>query len=295
MPSLIDQPFWAVLSAVEQTARTGPAPIFHGLMWTFYAIGTLLMIRWLFSLRQGDPLACRPIRRHRLPHWFVIVQLFVWMLGSFLIVSVIKSLIPPSQDVLLETALHAGTGLWYLLLTALLLTTAHFGFARGLKGLGLDFRRLNKDILQAAGILWALLPLMVLSLEGTNWLGRFFRPDFEMDRHSSLLALLEYPQIWLRGLIILNAVLVVPIFEELLFRGLLQSTLTAALGRPWLSIVVVSALFAGMHPYPTHLAALLILSIGLGYAYEKSGSLLQPLFIHILFNGLNVAGALAGG
>ena len=40
-------------------------------------------------------------------------------------------------------------------------------------------------------------------------------------------------------------------------------------------------------------AALFMLAMGLGYTYEKSGSLLQPIFMHALFNGVTVASALA--
>ncbi|HOQ04611.1 MAG TPA: type II CAAX endopeptidase family protein [Anaerohalosphaeraceae bacterium] len=296
MPSGTGGQFIGWLAAAQETAPASSALRTLSLLWwTFCALGGLLTIQWMVSLRRGNPLTRCPVRRHRLPTWFVPLQLFVWMLGSFLILSVIKTLVPPQKKVLLEAALHGSTILWYLHLTVLFLAVAHFGFVRGLVGFGLDFRRLKKDLLNAAGILWGLLPLIVLALEGTSQIGRFlFGPDFTMDRHTSLSALQEYPQLWLRLLIVVNAVLVVPVFEEVLFRGLLQSVLTAALGKPWVSILAVSALFAGMHPYPTHIAALLILSIGLGYAYEKSGSLWQPIFIHILFNSINVAAALLG-
>lgn len=296
MPSWTDRHFMGSLAAAQQSVSDGSGlRMLHGLGWAVCALGGLLLVRWLISLTRGNPLDPCPVRRHRLPAWFVPVQFLVWMTGSFLISAVIKAVVPPDRPHLLEAALHGGIILWYLHLTVLFLAVAHFGFVRGLKGLGLDFRRVKKDFFIAAAILCALLPLIVLSLEGTYQIGRFFfGSDFTMDRHTSLSALQDCPQTWIRLLILFNAVLTVPVFEEILFRGLLQSVLTAALGRPWLSIAAVSILFAAMHPYPTHLAALLILSIGLGYAYEKSGSLWQPIFIHILFNGINVAAVLLG-
>ncbi|MFZ9024246.1 MAG: type II CAAX prenyl endopeptidase Rce1 family protein [Anaerohalosphaeraceae bacterium] len=45
--------------------------------------------------------------------------------------------------------------------------------------------------------------------------------------------------------------------------------------------------FAILHT-PTHIPALFILSVGLGYAYERSGSLLRPILMHIFFNGLSI-------
>jgi membrane protease YdiL (CAAX protease family) len=32
-----------------------------------------------------------------------------------------------------------------------------------------------------------------------------------------------------------------------------------------------------------------MLALGLGYAYEKSGSLWRPIFMHALFNGITIA------
>jgi membrane protease YdiL (CAAX protease family) len=139
------------------------------------------------------------------------------------------------------------------------------------------------------------MPLIFAALQVTLLIGQWLMgPDFAMDQHASLAALSDFPQWWMRAVIVLNAVLMVPIFEEVLFRGLLQSTLTAHLGRPWLAVLAVSILFSMMHPYPTHLPALMVLSLGLGYAYEKSGSLLQAIFMHILFNGTNIALTLLG-
>jgi membrane protease YdiL (CAAX protease family) len=295
MPSIASVQSLGLLSAAEEAAGSSAAPGAAQIFWwVFWGVGWVILIWQLISLRQGDPLARCPVRRHRLPSWFVPSQLLIWMVGSLLISSVIKTGLP-NESVWREAAAHLGTFFWYLFLLIVFLGAARFGFVRGFEGFGLDLRRLKRDFLQAVLTLWALLPLVFLSLKVTVWIGRLFcGPDFAMDQHTSLAALHQYPQLWLRGLIILNTVLVVPVFEEVLFRGLLQSTLTASLGKPWLSIAGVSLLFAMMHPYPTHLPALLILSFGLGYAYEKSGSLLQPIFMHILFNALNVTASLGG-
>lgn len=295
MPSTASVQSLELLLAAEGAADSSAASGAAQILWRVLLGAGLVILIWrLISLRQGDPLARCPVRRHRLPSWFVPSQLLIWMVGSLLIGSVVQAGFP-HESVWREAAAHLGTLLWYVFLLMVFLGAARFGFVRGFEGFGLNLRRLKQDFLQAVLTLWALLPLVFLSLEVTVWIGRLFcGPDFAMDQHTSLSALHQYPQLWLRGLIIFNTVLVVPVFEEVLFRGLLQSTLTASLGKPWLSIAGVSLLFAMMHPYPTHLPALLILSFGLGYAYEKSGSLLQPIFIHILFNALNVTAALGG-
>ena len=47
-------------------------------------------------------------------------------------------------------------------------------------------------------------------------------------------------------------------------------------------------LFAAVHADMAHWPALFTLSMGIGYAYEKSGSLWQAIFVHAMFNGWTV-------
>lgn len=67
--------------------------------------------------------------------------------------------------------------------------------------------------------------------------------------------------------------------------------LRSLLGRPWLSVIISSALFASVHSNPQHWPALLVLALFMGYAYEKSGSLFRPVFIHSLFNAVSITSA----
>jgi membrane protease YdiL (CAAX protease family) len=56
--------------------------------------------------------------------------------------------------------------------------------------------------------------------------------------------------------------------------------------RIWLAVVVTSILFALIHPL--WMAPLIfVLSLGLGYAYERTGNLWTNIFIHALFNTAN--------
>jgi membrane protease YdiL (CAAX protease family) len=46
------------------------------------------------------------------------------------------------------------------------------------------------------------------------------------------------------------------------------------------------------HPNREHWPALFVLAMGLGYAYEKSGSLFRPIIMHAIFNGIMIAATL---
>lgn len=76
---------------------------------------------------------------------------------------------------------------------------------------------------------------------------------------------------------------VVPIGEEIFFRGLVFGALRRALNRH--AAVVVSALFfAAAHLQPVDLLPILILGLILGYLYELTGSLVPGMIAHGLNN-----------
>jgi len=118
--------------------------------------------------------------------------------------------------------------------------------------------------------------------------------------HSTLQTVLDArgdPWAWvLAGLAIVAA----PIVEEFVFRVGLQSAVLGLFKRPWLAILVSSLTFAAIHmgdpktaQWPA-MAALWVLGVCLGFAYEKTRSFLIPIIMHAAFNGANVALALAG-
>ena len=147
------------------------------------------------------------------------------------------------------------------------------------------------DLPMAAVNLLGVFPLVFGGLALTLTLGRIFSgPEFNLQVHQSLEMLTDANPA-LKIMIFSFAVLIVPVFEELLFRGFVQTTLRSVTGHPWVAIFITSAFFAILHP-TTHIPALFMLSCGLGYAYERSGSLARPILIHVLFNGINVAATL---
>jgi membrane protease YdiL (CAAX protease family) len=123
-------------------------------------------------------------------------------------------------------------------------------------------------------------------------LGRLFvGPDFNMQTNEGLAVVRDNSQPLLRALMCVFLILIASVFEEMLFRGILQSVIRGLTPGPWEAIVITSVFFALSHPW-THLPALFVLSCCMGYAYEKSGSLLRPIFIHALFNAANITAAL---
>lgn len=92
--------------------------------------------------------------------------------------------------------------------------------------------------------------------------------------------------------VVIGAVILAPLFEEVIFRGILQTCLLHLLGgRRWLTLVIASAVFAVTHwwvvPWPG-LVPLFVVGVVFGYVYERTGSLLTAILTHALFNAGNI-------
>ena len=108
-----------------------------------------------------------------------------------------------------------------------------------------------------------------------------------------LLEMLARPQgLWVVVLLFLTVAVAAPIFEEVLFRGVLlpwlgarlESRLDARRGR-LLAIAITGCGFAAMHLQPLGLPTLTALGLVLGFAFLRTGNLLTAILVHGLWNG----------
>jgi len=86
-------------------------------------------------------------------------------------------------------------------------------------------------------------------------------------------------------LLLLLAGLLVPLAEELAFRGLLQGWLRERYG-PGAGILLSALIFAAVHGIPMLMPALLLVGLLLGWLYERSGSLWPAVAMHGAFNAI---------
>lgn len=114
--------------------------------------------------------------------------------------------------------------------------------------------------------------------------------DQNVVQHLKLLA--NYPVLfWTTALGVIS---IVPIVEEILFRGFLQSWLHDIFGRGR-AIFLTSAIFAGFHFSFTQgifnvelLFSLFVLSCFLGFIYEKRETVWASIGLHFIFNLIGV-------
>ncbi len=263
----------------------------HGLI----VIGVALFATWLARTSLGRrALAGSKPRRHRMAPVMLFLPFVVWFLGPVLLQLAAQPIIGSVKGWRLAFAANVIICLGSLAAVAVSLVLVQRDFARGLKGWGLRPRTIPRDFGVALVDLVAIWPLVLAMIVVVMSIGKMLRgPSYEIPQHEELELLTTSTRLSLRILVIVLAVIVAPLVEEMLFRGLLQTMIRSYVQHPWLSVTITAALFAIVHQNPEHWPALFVLAMGLGYAYEKSGSLWQPIFMHALFNGLTIASALS--
>ena len=87
----------------------------------------------------------------------------------------------------------------------------------------------------------------------------------------------------------LAVVLVAPVTEEVIFRGLIFGAVEGRLGR-WGAIGVSALVFAAAHFQVLYFVPLLICGVALGWLRAKSGSLAPSMLVHCVNNGISLAG-----
>ena len=300
-------------------------------------LGLILFGIWLLKTSLGrKALASSVPRRNNMPVYLPFIPLFIWWGAFGIAISITAKLLPDLPD--WQSAFLDNLILCICAIAAMtvIICLARTHFARRLKGFGLNAKTIHKDFLAGVLNLLSVWPLLILMIVLTTSVGKLiWGQEFEMQQHQELELITAHPQLPVRVLIIVTTVAVVPVFEEMLFRGLFQTMIRSFLGTrrsslgargtghkervtdrnrafpvrsesqsqagptsartsngAWLAIVINSGLFATAHYEPGHWPALFVLSVCLGYSYEKSGSLFRPIFIHSLFNATSVIAAL---
>ncbi|MBW7908963.1 MAG: CPBP family intramembrane metalloprotease [Kiritimatiellae bacterium] len=106
------------------------------------------------------------------------------------------------------------------------------------------------------------------------------------------LAIADEPNRWAKIYFVFLAVCLAPLFEELLFRGIILPVVARRFGA-WAGLLLTSFLFAAIHGHLPSFGTLFAFAFALGSAYILTGSLAVAIVMHACFNGITVAILLA--
>jgi membrane protease YdiL (CAAX protease family) len=160
-------------------------------------------------------------------------------------------------------------------------------------------------------------PLLMAYSMGLAVIYSLFR--YQMSEHPTFEALQQNIPRAQEVVLCVVAIVVAPIAEEVFFRGIVQTTLIQfswglfipQFMRPgaahaisqdyrpsplhrWGAILITSVAFAGLHQWD-QAPIIFVLSLALGYVYERTGNLWAPIALHVAFNSTEITQFFQGG
>ena len=169
---------------------------------------------------------------------------------------------------------------WVLIPVFLRLHQVHWRDAFGLRRVDF-FRGLVWAVAALIVVLLVVLPLNYLSETALQKIG------WQPKSQEAVELLLGAP-LWPTGIYLgIFAVVIAPVAEEFIFRGVLFP-FVKQLGWPKFAWFGVSLLFALIHGSVAIFIPLFVLALVLTWLYEKTGNLLAPIVVHGLFNAVNL-------
>ncbi len=153
---------------------------------------------------------------------------------------------------------------------------------------GLRMRGLARPMASALALFLAFLPVFVLTARSWQWtLVRLCGENVKISQ-DMVDRLRSNPSAAVAAQIIIMALLVAPLAEEVFFRGFLYGALRREV-RPALAIPAVGLLFGAVHSPLAVVVPMALFGGLLCYIYEKTARLTIPILVHFIFNTCQVA------
>ncbi|MCD8072076.1 MAG: CPBP family intramembrane metalloprotease [Alistipes sp.] len=206
----------------------------------------------------------------RFPQWLILLAI----VGVCIIADVVSSLLFLKIDP--ETNIAEGFSLfvYYTVKLTVSIAVAWWICRRHgdlpAKPLGFSLKKTNPTL-----ILWGLVLVVVTSMVIEPLL-ELFPAKYLDDMYNS---------IGRGGWAMLTTIVMAPLLEEILFRGIIQQNLSVGMGK-LRGILTAAAVFGLIHVIPQQAVNAFFIGIILGYLYVRSGSLVTPILIHGLNNAI---------
>ena len=121
---------------------------------------------------------------------------------------------------------------------------------------------------------------------------RFLESVFgELDLQEAVRMLAEAKDKNVKIAMVISAVILAPLIEEVIFRGYIYPAMKQ-LTHTVFAIVFSSLFFSLVHGNVLNSLSLFVVGAALAIVYEKSGSLVAPIALHAVFNGISVCAIL---
>ena len=159
-------------------------------------------------------------------------------------------------------------------------------YGLSIKSLGLTASDWKADVRFGLKHYFIVLPVIIFAGFVADYILRF--SGFVPEQQEIIRKVLEEDSLAVLTFMVSFGVLAAPIMEELVFRGFLQSAVRNTLGKQK-AILVSGLLFAIVHLDVYIFLQIFILGLLLAYLFEKTGSLIAPITVHIFHNSATIA------
>lgn len=221
-------------------------------------------------LRRGSKLTTEEFRV-AYPSWGDLLTL----LGVFIVATVLGSLLTGVLQKIGSVSVGFGAFLGYVIQFSLVII---FGlFQRKIRS-PKETRLLKFGLakLDFVIILWGTIMVLATGVVIEPLLNLF--PETYLDRLGNIMAA--------GGWMMFTSIVIAPIMEEILFRGILQDALMRKYG-VFVGILIASAVFGIVHIIPQQVVNAFMIGIVLGYIYYRTGALLPVILIHCINNAIS--------
>lgn len=221
-------------------------------------------------LRRGGKLTTEEFRV-AYPSWGDLLTL----LGVFIVATVLGSLLTGILQKIGSISVGFGSFLGYVIQFSLVIIFGLFQrknrSPKGTRLLKFGLAKLDFVI-----ILWGTIIVLATGVVIEPLLNLF--PETYLDRLGNIMAA--------GGWMMFTSIVIAPIMEEILFRGILQDALMRKYG-VFVGILIASAVFGIVHIIPQQVVNAFMIGIVLGYIYYRTGALLPVILIHCINNAIS--------
>ncbi|MDW3216464.1 MAG: type II CAAX endopeptidase family protein [Ilumatobacteraceae bacterium] len=204
-----------------------------------------------------------------------------WVAGTLIAAPAMIALLGAELggDLTIPQLAAASAATWTVMAAALLVASRRFGTGEPVVDYGATFRPIDlAGIPLGVATQLLVIPLLYVPLRGL-WPDTFSNERIE-ERAQDLA---NRAGGWLTVLLVLVVVVGAPLIEEFMYRGLLQRSVSAAVGTG-IGLVSTSAWFALVHFSPVEYPGLLVAGLAFGGCVALTGRIGPAIVTHAAFN-----------
>ncbi len=156
-----------------------------------------------------------------------------------------------------------------------------FIYRQRLSAIGITLKNFFKNVFYGIAGYLAIIPILFITMMITAVIITIFKyrppvqPIVDILLKEQKIPLLIYSSLF--------AAIAGPIMEEIFFRGFMYNAIKKHIGVFW-GIIITSSVFSFLHAHVVGFMPIMILGILLAYLYEKTGSLVPSITVHITHN-----------